>query len=74
MSINCSPTSLKLFNVHRELLAKNNGHTKNLLSHEETISYLLSNSPIIKQAEEYMKSSEELKENTMKKLIPQVKK
>lgn len=69
MSINCSEKLLQLFNAHRKLLSKTNGH-KRVLTHEDTMEYLLKNSPMARQAEQFVKNEDQSYET----LVPQVKK
>lgn len=59
MTINCSPETLTLFNAYRRYLAKNNGNkNKEHLSHEETLSYLLTHSTIYPQVDDFIKTEE----------------
>ncbi len=60
MSINCSPNTQHLFNAHKRILSKENGYNGRTPSQEETMTYLLENSPISKKASKYMKMEEEL--------------
>ncbi len=60
MSINCSTNIQHLFNAHRRILSKENGYNGRSPSQEETMTYLLGNSPISKKALKYMEMEEEL--------------
>lgn len=69
MSVNCSTPTLQLFNAHRRILSEENGFKGKTPSHEETMLYLLENTPISKRAEQYMK----LEKDLVTKKLPEVK-
>ncbi len=58
MSINCSHSVLQDFNALRKLLSKSNGNNGRIISHEEAMKYLITNSPLAKEIEQYVKSDE----------------
>lgn len=63
MTITVDPNHIKKFQALRAVLSimKNNGNSASKqISHNETLDYLFSNAPIMKEVEEYMQQTEKI--------------